>query len=92
MMKNRKKNIKKKQTKKNIKKKLHKKIQSTLIENLGWSTNSAHLAGSLVIGLLSTASVWHKKLVQAMVSANQVESDIRSTQRFFSNTHECTRT
>jgi hypothetical protein len=87
MMKQFKKNTQKKQTKKNIKKKLHKKIQSTLIKNLGWSTKSSHLAGSLVIGLLSTASVWHKKLVQAMVNGNQLESDIRSTQRFFSNTH-----
>src|ERR1700723_3171965 len=77
----------KKRSKKSATRKLHKSIQTTLIENLGWSKNKAKLAGSLIIGLLSTTYVWQKKLVQAMVdSANQAESDIRATQRFFACT------
>lgn len=85
-MKQLKKNTPKKQSKKNIRKKLHKKIRSDLIEKLGWNTGTANLAGSLIIGLLSTTHVWHKRIVEAMMNANQIESDIRSTQRFFSNT------
>ena len=87
MMKQSKKNTQKKQSKKNVKKKLLRKIRSDLVNNLGWNTSTANRAGSLIIGLLSTASVWHKRIVEAMMNANQIESDVRATQRFFASTH-----
>lgn len=92
-MKNHKKNTQKKQLQNNLKQTavknnfrqaLQKNIQAHLMKTLGVASTLADRASSVIMGLFSSAGVWQKKIAHSIISENQVASEVRAIQRFFS--------
>jgi hypothetical protein len=83
MMKDHKETVQKNQSRDNIQQTLQNNIRSNLMKTLQWSYSFANTASEIILGLFSSAGVWHKKIAQGVISENKVSSEIRSIQRFF---------
>jgi hypothetical protein len=84
MMRKHKETVQKNQSRDNIQQTLQKNIRSNLMKAMEWPYSFADTASNIILGLFSSAGVWHKKIAQGIVSENQIASEIRSIQRFFS--------
>lgn len=82
-MKDHKETAQKNQSRDNIQQTLQNNIRSNLMKTLQWSYSFANTASEIILGLFSSAGVWHKKIAQGVINENKISSEIRAIQRFF---------